>query len=86
MRTRAENEKPDGVYPSHVTTRGPAGGQYVDWITTTAWDSEHVHPDRDFLALVADKLAANVRGRQKQFDPDGNGLLVVDSHWWTGTE
>ena len=86
LRTWAENEKPDGVYPSHVTTHGPAGGQYTDWITSTAWDGELVHPDREFLSVVADKLAANVRGWQKQFDPDGDGLLRVDSHWWTGME
>ncbi len=33
-----------------------------------------------------DKLAANVRGWQKVYDPDGDGLLRVDSHWWTGME
>ena len=39
-----------------------------------------------FLAQVVDKLAANVRGWQKVYDPDGDGLLRVDSHWWTGME
>ncbi len=84
--TFAENEKPDGVYPSHVRPNGPAGGQYTDWITATAWDSHLVHPDREFLVPVADKLAANVRGWQKVYDPDDDGLLLVDSHWWTGME
>jgi hypothetical protein len=86
LKTWAENEKPDGVYPSHVTPREPAGGQYTDWITATAWDGQLVHPDDAFLSQVVDKLAANVRGWQKAFDPDGDGLLLVDSHWWTGME
>ncbi len=86
LRTWATNEKPDGVYPSHVTPNGPAGGQYTDWITSTAWDNSLVHPDRAFLASVVDALAANVRGWQKTCDPDGDGLLEVDSHWWTGME
>jgi hypothetical protein len=86
LRTWAENQKADGVYPSHVTPRGPSDGQYTDWITSTAWDGHLVHPDRAFLATVVDRLAANVRGWQKTCDPDGDGLLMVDSHWWTGME
>ena len=86
LRTWAENEKADGVYPSHVTPKGPSDGQYTDWITSTAWDGYLVHPDRSFLTTVADRLAANVRGWQKAYDPDGDGLLRVDSHWWTGME
>ncbi len=86
LRTFAENEKPDGVYPSHVRPEGQKGGQYTDWITSTAWDGYLVHPDKEFLASVADKLAVNTRGWQKVYDPDGDGLLFVDSHWWTGME
>jgi Mannosylglycerate hydrolase MGH1-like glycoside hydrolase domain/NedA-like, galactose-binding domain len=86
LRTWAENEKSGGVYPSHVLPSGPAGGQYTDWITSTAWEGQLVHPDARFLAAVVDKLAANVRGWQKEYDPDGDGLLLVDSHWWTGME
>jgi hypothetical protein len=86
LRTWAENEKADGVYPSHVLPGGPSNGQYTDWITSTAWDGQLVHPDDKFLAEVVDKLAANVRGWQKTCDPDGDGLLLVDSHWWTGME
>jgi hypothetical protein len=86
LRTWAENEKSDGVYPSHVLPSGPAGGQYTDWITSTAWEGQLVHPDTRFLSEVVDKLAANVRGWQKVYDPDGDGLLLVDSHWWTGME
>ncbi len=86
LRTWAENEKTDGVYPSHVTPGGPSGGQYTDWITSTAWEGQLVHPDARFLSEVVDELAANVRGWQKVYDPDGDGLLLVDSHWWTGME
>jgi hypothetical protein len=86
LRTWTENEKADGVYPSHVTPRGPSDGQYTDWITSTAWEGHLVHPNQAFLAQVVDKLAANVRGWQKAYDPDGDGLLLVDSHWWTGME
>jgi hypothetical protein len=86
LRTWAENQKANGVYPSHVTTRGAAGGQYTDWITSTAWDGHLVHPDREFLSKLVEELAANVRGWQRQRDADGDGLLEVDSHWWTGME
>jgi hypothetical protein len=86
LRTWAENEKADGVYPSHVTPGGPSDGQYTDWITSTAWDGQLVHPDDTFLAQVVGKLAANVRGWQREYDRDGDGLLLVDSHWWTGME
>ncbi len=86
LRTWVENQKPDHVYPSHVLPSGPAGGQYTDWITASAWDGQLVHPDKAFLAQIVDKLADNVRGWQSVSDPDGDGLLRVDSHWWTGME
>jgi hypothetical protein len=86
LKTWAENEKSDGVYPSHVLPSGASGGQYTDWITSTAWEGQLVHPDDKFLAQVVEKLAANVRGWQKVCDRDGDGLLEVDSHWWTGME
>ncbi len=84
--TWAENAKPDGVYPSHVTPKRPLDGQYTDWISSTAWDGHLVHPDPALLSRVVDKLAANVRGWQRECDSDGDGLLSVDSHWWTGME
>lgn len=86
LQTWAENAKSDGVYPSHVTPAGPSDGQYADWITSTAWDGHLVHPSREQLAPLVEKLAANVRGWQKVYDPDDDGLLLVDSHWWTGME
>jgi hypothetical protein len=86
LRTWVENEKADGVYPSHVTPEGPSDGQYTDWITSTAWEGSLVAPDDAFLRQVIDKLAANVRGWQRQCDQDDDGLLSVDSHWWTGME
>ncbi len=86
LQTWAENQKPDHVYPSHVTPAGPSGGQYADWISSTAWDGHLVHPSKDWLASVVDKLAQNTRGWQTVYDPDDDGLLLVDSHWWTGME
>jgi hypothetical protein len=86
LRTWAHNQKADHVYPSHVTPAGPSDGQYTDWITSTAWDGHLVHPDAALLGELADALAENVRGWQRVYDPDGDGLLMVDSHWWTGME
>jgi hypothetical protein len=86
LRTWAYNAKPDRIYPSHVLPSGPAGGQYTDWISSTGWEGELVHPDRGFLAEVVDRLADNTRGWQEVYDADGDGLLMVDSHWWTGME
>jgi hypothetical protein len=86
LRTWANNQKADHVYPSHVTPAGPSDGQYTDWITSTAWDGFLVHPDKALLAELVDKLADNVRGWQQVYDSDGDGLLMVDSHWWTGME
>jgi hypothetical protein len=86
LRTWVENQKPDGVYPSHVTPAGPSDGKYTDWISSTAWDGHLVHPDVKFLSQIVSKLARNVRGWQQTCDPDGDGLLMVDSHWWTGME
>ncbi len=86
VRTWAENERPDGVFPNFIKPNEIGHEQYTDWVGSTAWDGYLVHPDRAFLADVADKLAANVRGWQKAYDPDGDGLLFVDSHWWTGME
>ena len=63
-----------------------AMGSASSLITATSWDGHLVHPDKAYLSQLDDKLADNVRGWQKAFDPDGDGLLLVDSHWWTGME
>jgi hypothetical protein len=86
LQTWTDNPRPDGIYPSHVTPRGEQGGQYTDWITSTAWDVYLVHPDRDLLSHVANTLANNAEGWYKTYGWKGNPLLVVDSHWWTGME
>jgi hypothetical protein len=86
LRTFAHNPRPDGVYPSHVTPKGQRGGQYTDWITSTALDGYRVHPDRRLLEELAEPLAANARGWDKVYAHPGTHLLVVDSHWWTGME
>jgi hypothetical protein len=86
LQTWTDNPRPDGIYPSHVTPRGQQGGQYTDWITSTAWDLYLVHPDRSTLARIADTLARNAEGWRKVYGWDDSPLLVVDSHWWTGME
>jgi hypothetical protein len=86
LQTWTDNPRPDGIYPSHITPKGQQGGQYTDWITSTAWDAYLVHPDRPTLAKVADTLARNAEAWRKVYGWDDSPLLVVDSHWWTGME
>ena len=86
LQTWTENARPDGIFPSHVTPKGQQGGQYTDWIGSTAWDVFTVHPDRARLAAVADPVARNAVGWRNVYGWKGSPLLVVDSHWWTGME
>ena len=91
VQTWAENPRPDGVFPSHISPKGQQGGQYTDWIASTAWDAYLVHPDKKILNDVAEPLARNVEGWRKtyggaKFGYQDSPLLVVDSHWWTGME
>jgi hypothetical protein len=86
LQTWTENARPDGIFPSHVTPKGQQGGQYTDWIASTAWDAYMVHPDRSLLAAVADPVARNAEGWRKIYGWKDSPLLVVDSHWWTGME
>src|SRR5579871_4788701 len=86
LQTWTDNPRPDGVYPSHVTPSGQQGGQYTDWITSTAWDVYLVHPDKTLLSQMADTLARNAEGWRKVYGWNDSPLLVVDSHWWTGME
>ena len=86
VQTWAENPRPDGIFPSHITPKGQQGGQYTDWIASTAWDTYLVHPDNGILARVADPLARNAEGWRKVYGWGDTPLLVVDSHWWTGME
>lgn len=86
LQTWTDNPRPDGVYPSHVTPKGQRGGQYTDWITSTAWDAYLVHPDRATLGRIADALARNAEGWRKVYGVGDSPLLVVDNHWWTGME
>ncbi len=89
VQTWTDNPRPDGVFPSHITPQGQQGGQYTDWIASTAWDAYLVHPDRKILASLADTLARNAEGWRKVYGEFGgrdSPLLAVDSHWWTGME
>ncbi len=69
-----------------MTPAGPSDGQYTDWISSTAWDGHLVHPSKDWLSTVVDRLAENTKAWQTVYDTDDDGLLTVDSHWWTGME
>ncbi|MDE2127521.1 MAG: hypothetical protein KGJ62_13115 [Armatimonadetes bacterium] len=86
LQTWCKNPRPDGIFPSHITPHGQQGGQYTDWIASTAWDVYQVHADRERLASVADPVAANAEGWRRVYGWDNSPLLVVDSHWWTGME
>jgi Mannosylglycerate hydrolase MGH1-like glycoside hydrolase domain len=84
--TWCENEKDNGVFPNYIRPNNIGGGQYTDWITSTAWDAHCVAPDKDALRRWADALNRNVDGWLTTCDTDDDGLLLVDSHWWTGME
>lgn len=86
LQTWTDNPRPDGIYPSHVTPQGQQGGQYTDWITSQAWETYLVHPDKTLLARIADTLARNAEGWRRVYGWGDSPLLVVDSHWWTGME
>lgn len=86
LETFTQNQRQDGIYPSHITPRGQMGGKYTDWISATAWDAYLVHPNKKRLAASADALAANTEGWRKVYGWGGSPLLVVDDHWWTGME
>ncbi|HEV2473836.1 MAG TPA: hypothetical protein VGS41_14265, partial [Chthonomonadales bacterium] len=86
LQTWTDNPRPDGIYPSHITPAGQQGGQYTDWISSTAWDVNLVHPNKSILAKIADTLARNTLAWRKVYGWGDSPLLVVDSHWWTGME
>ena len=85
--TWCENQREDGIFPSHIPAAGPLPeGQYADWITAAAWDAHCVHPDADTLRAWTPALMRNIDGWMARYDADNDGLLLVDSHWWTGME
>ncbi|MBX7255136.1 MAG: hypothetical protein K1Y02_02150 [Candidatus Hydrogenedentes bacterium] len=84
--TWCANEKDNGIFPSHIRPSSIGDGQYTDWITSTVWDAHCVHPDVEALKKWADALKRNVDGWLSTYDKDNDGLLLVDSHWWTGME
>ncbi len=86
LRGFAQNRKADQVFPSHITAEGPAGGQYTDWIASTVMDLWNLHGNSAFLKSVLPGLEANALGWYAVYDRDQDGLLLVDSHWWTGME
>lgn len=86
INTWCANLKPDGVFPNYIRPTEIGTGQYTDWIASTAWDAHCVQPDAESLARWADALKKNVDGWLDVYDADHDGLLLVDSHWWTGME
>jgi hypothetical protein len=86
LTTWCENERDNGIFPNFIRPDEIGNGQYTDWIASTAWDVHCVAPDLDKLREWADALKRNVDGWLKVYDPDNDGLLLVDSHWWTGME
>jgi hypothetical protein len=85
----ARNHRADGLYRSFYVDgiARPEGdeGKYTDWITASLWDMHQVHPDAAFLREALPALEKNVAYWQTH-DLDGDGLLHVDDHWWTGME
>lgn len=84
--TWCANEKDNGVFPNFIRPTEIGDGQYTDWITSTVWDAHCVHPDVSKLKSWAGALKKNVDGWLATCDTDNDGLLEVDSHWWTGME
>ena len=84
--TWCDNPKDDGVFPNYIRPAEIGGGQYTDWITSTVWDAHCVAPDNGLLRIWTPALMANVDGWLARYDADDDGLLLVDSHWWTGME
>ena len=84
--TWCANEKDNGVFPNYIRPKTMGDGQYTDWITSTVWDAQCVHPDAKNLKAWAGALKKNVDGWLVTYDTDNDGLLNVDSHWWTGME
>lgn len=86
IRTWAHNAKENGIFPSHITPEGPRHSRYTDWIAHAGWEVFKVGGHRTFLEGVVDALAANTLAWYRVYDPDEDGLLLVDDHWWTGME
>lgn len=85
----ARNQRADGLYRSWyvdgIARPDSDEGKYTDWITAAVWDAHLVHPDTAFLREALPALEKNVAYWQSH-SWDGDGLLVVDDHWWTGME
>lgn len=84
--TWCENTRENGLFPSHIPATGAVTGQYTDWIASAAWDAYRVQPDDDVLRDWLPALKRNVDGWLAEYDKDDDGLLLVDSHGWTGME
>ena len=85
----AQNQRGDGLYRSFyvdgIARPDSDEGKYADWVTAGVWQTHLVHPDTAFLREALPALQKNIAYWQTH-DRDGDGLLHVDSHWWTGME
>ncbi len=85
----ARSQREDGLFRSFyvdgVARPDTDQGKYTEWITAAVLDVHRVHPDPDFLRDALPALEKNVAYWQTH-EWDGDGLLVVDDHWWTGME
>lgn len=85
----ARNQRKDGLYRSWyvdgIARPDTDEGKYTDWITASVRDVHLVHPDTEFLEEALPALEKNVAYWQTH-SWDGDALLIVDSHWWTGME
>jgi hypothetical protein len=85
----ARSQREDGLFRSFyvdgIARPNSDQGKYTDWITAAVWDLHCVHPEIRFLREAAPALEKNVSYWQSH-SWDNDGLLVVDSHWWTGME
>ena len=87
IQTWCENQREDGLFPSHIPPTGDLPNrQYTDWIASSVWDALAVHPDPEKRAAWLPALQRNVDGWLAKYDTGNDGLLTVDSHWWTGME
>lgn len=85
--TWCENIRDDGIFPAYIRPHEDLPNrQYTDWITAAVYDACCVHPDGELLAQWAPALQKNIDGWLAEYDKDDDGLLLVDSHWWTGME
>ena len=82
LQTWTENQRPDGLFPTHITHKGQQGGKFAENIGSSAWDAYLVQPNKPLLEKVANSVARNALAWRKIFGWNNSPLLVVDDHQW----